>query len=118
MNYAIAIDIGGTNTRVALVNEDYVIEERVQFPTDPRSPYNTIEEIRKAIEGFGKQAKGIGISCPGPLDLIHGYILTTTNLEKEWDIYRNGEGLLRKRSGQDLHHQGHQKADGERREER
>ena len=87
MNYAIAIDIGGTNTRVALVNEDYVIEERVQFPTDPRSPYNTIEEIRKAIEGFGKQAKGIGISCPGPLDLIHGYILTTTNLEKEWYNY-------------------------------
>ena len=87
MNYAIAIDIGGTNTRVALVNEDYVIEERVQFPTDPPSPYNTIEEIRKAIEGFGKQAKGIGISCPGPLDLIHGYILTTTNLEKEWYNY-------------------------------
>ena len=29
MNYAIAIDIGGTNTRVALINENYEIEEQM-----------------------------------------------------------------------------------------
>ncbi len=87
MNYAITIDIGGTNTRVALVNENYIIEKRVQFSTDANDPYATIEKIRKTIEDFGVQAKGIGLSCPGPLDLLHGYILTTTNLEKEWYNY-------------------------------
>lgn len=34
MKYAIGIDIGGTNTRVALINENYEIKERVQFSTD------------------------------------------------------------------------------------
>lgn len=87
MKYAIAIDIGGTNTRVALINEEYAVEERVQFATDAQQPQVTIEEIRKVIEGFGKEAKGIGISCPGPLDLIHGYILTTPNLGRAWYNY-------------------------------
>ena len=87
MNYAIAIDIGGTNTRVALINEAYEIEQRVQFATDAQDPRATIEAIRQAIEGFGKEARGIGLSCPGPLDLIHGYILTTTNLDRNWYNY-------------------------------
>ena len=87
MNYAIAIDIGGTNTRVALIDENYEIEERRQFATDAQDPFVTIEEIRKTIQSFGKSAKGIGISCPGPLDLLHGYILTTTNLGEKWWNY-------------------------------
>ena len=87
MNYAIAIDIGGTNTRVALINEAYEIEQRVQFATDAQDPRATIEAIRQAIKGFGKEARGIGLSCPGPLDLIHGYILTTTNLDRNWYNY-------------------------------
>ena len=29
MKYAVAIDIGGTNTRVALIDENYVIEQRI-----------------------------------------------------------------------------------------
>ena len=31
MKYAVGIDVGGTNTRVALINEKYEIKERVQF---------------------------------------------------------------------------------------
>ena len=31
MKYAVGIDVGGTNTRVALINEKYDIKERVQF---------------------------------------------------------------------------------------
>ena len=38
MNYAIAIDIGGSNTRVALVSENYEIIKREQFKTDINSP--------------------------------------------------------------------------------
>lgn len=87
MHYAIAVDIGGTNTRVALINAKYEVEQRVQFATDVEHPQKTIEEIRQQILNFGKEAMGIGISCPGPLDLIHGYILTTPNLGKNWYHY-------------------------------
>ena len=31
MKYAVGIDVGGTNTRVALINEQYEIKERVQL---------------------------------------------------------------------------------------
>lgn len=64
MNYAIAIDIGGTNTRVALVNEDYVIEERVQFPTDPRSPYNTIEKSERPLKVSANRQRGSAFLVP------------------------------------------------------
>ena len=87
MNHAIAIDIGGTNTRVALVNEKYEIIEREQFLTDINSPTKTIAKIKAIIQGFAKKVIGIGISCPGPLDLIDGKILVTTNLNEAWYNY-------------------------------
>lgn len=54
MKYAVAIDIGGTNTRVALIDENYVIEQRIQFPTDAQDPYVTMNQIKEAIDGFNK----------------------------------------------------------------
>jgi len=84
MKYAIGIDIGGTNTRVALIDENYRIEHRVQFPTDAEDPYRTIEDICSAVASFQKDITGIGISCPGPLDLIHGKVLTPPNLHGKW----------------------------------
>lgn len=36
MKYAVAIDVGGTNTRVALVNERLEITDRQQFSTNPK----------------------------------------------------------------------------------
>ena len=38
MKYAVGIDVGGTNTRVALINEEYKILERIQFSTDSKDP--------------------------------------------------------------------------------
>ena len=64
MNYAIAIDIGGTNTRVALINENYEIEERRQFATDAQDPFVTIEEIRKTIDCYSSpEAVLRGTAC-------------------------------------------------------
>lgn len=85
MKYALGIDIGGTNTRVALIDENYRVANRVQFPTDSNNPENTLKEIKEAIEGFDYlDIVGIGISCPGPLDLINGNILETPNLKPNW----------------------------------
>ena len=84
MKYAVAIDIGGTNTRVALIDEKYKIEERAQFSTDADKPEVTLFKIKQAIDSFDKEIVGVGMSCPGPLDLIEGKILTTPNLHGEW----------------------------------
>ena len=80
MKYAVGIDVGGTNTRVALINEKYEIKERVQFGSDPKDPMKTLNQINDVIKEFGQEIEGIGISCPGPLDLINGVILTPPNL--------------------------------------
>lgn len=84
MNYAVGIDIGGTNTRVALIDENMNITKRVQFPTDAADPEKTIEQIAQAIESFGEKPVGIGMSCPGPLDLKNGVVLTAPNLKGAW----------------------------------
>lgn len=40
----------------------------------------TLNQINDVIKEFGQEIEGIGISCPGPLDLINGVILTPPNL--------------------------------------
>ena len=92
MKYAVGLDVGGTNTRVALINDEYKIVERVQFSTDTQNPQVTLEKINNVIKGFGQKIEGIGISCPGPLDLIHGIILETPNLPG-WHYFHLTEEL-------------------------
>lgn len=84
MKYAVGVDIGGTNTRVALFNENLDLEKRVQFPTDAADPEVTVKKIASTIESFNKPIEGVGISCPGPLDLINGYVISTPNLREKW----------------------------------
>lgn len=47
MKYAVAIDIGGTNTRVALVNEKLEITDRRQFSTNPENPEKRLERLQR-----------------------------------------------------------------------
>ena len=49
MKYAVGIDIGGTNTRVALINENYEIKKRIQFLTDVDDPDKTMDKIVETI---------------------------------------------------------------------
>ncbi len=84
MKYAIAIDIGGTNTRVALVDEKLNIVDRHQFATDVSNPEVTLEKITDIIKTYDYNIAGAGMSCPGPLDLINGQTLTPPNLNGKW----------------------------------
>lgn len=84
MKYAVGIDIGGTNTRVALINESYEIIERIQFLTDVDDPDKTMDKIVETISSFKLDIVGVGMSCPGPLDLINGKIIQTPNLHGKW----------------------------------
>lgn len=98
MKYAIGIDIGGTNTRVALISENHEIENRIQFPTNTEEPEETMEKIAQCIRDFGKETVGIGMSCPGALDLKNGVILQATNLGAKWHNYKMTE-VLREKTG-------------------
>lgn len=80
MRYAVGIDVGGTNTRVALIDEDYHIVQREEFATDKEEAGKTILGIKNIVDGFQVKVEGVGISCPGPLDLISGTVLTPPNL--------------------------------------
>jgi glucokinase len=86
MTYAIGIDIGGTNTRIALIDDQYNIVNRIQFSSDPSNPEETINKITKKVNAFNKEIVGIGVSCPGPLDLINGIVLETPNLPGWWNF--------------------------------
>lgn len=90
MKYAIGIDIGGTNTRVALVDENLKMIDRIQFATPADDPATAIARITESIQGFSvapDALAGIGMSCPGPLDLKAGTVIVTPNLGKAWFGY-------------------------------
>ena len=93
MKYSVAIDIGGTNTRVALADEELNIIERKQFATDSENPDVTLGKIAEVIKSFDCDIVGAGKSCPGPLDLINGKILTPPNLKGQWHNLKVAEEL-------------------------
>lgn len=93
MKYSVAIDIGGTNTRVAIADEELNIIERKQFATDSENPDVTLGKIAEVIKSFDCDIVGAGMSCPGPLDLINGKILTPPNLKGQWHNLKVAEEL-------------------------
>ncbi|WP_323610516.1 ROK family protein [Erysipelothrix enhydrae] len=80
MKYAISVDIGGTNTRVALVDEAGAISKRNMFSTDSNDPKANLMKIHEIVKAFDTPILGVGMSCPGPLDLKKGIVLTPPNL--------------------------------------
>ena len=82
--YTAGIDIGGTNTRIALIDEAYEIIQRIQFPTEVNNPHATLQKIQETVQSFSVAIAGVGLSCPGPLDLKQGIILDTPNLKGGW----------------------------------
>ena len=85
--YAVGIDIGGTNTRVALIDRHYNMIKRVQFATNYEDPFGTLNQIKDEIQSWGVNIVGVGLSCPGPLDLKNGKILNTPNLGEHWQNF-------------------------------
>lgn len=91
--HAIAIDIGGTNTRVALVDDSYHIIDRHQFATDARNPMITLTQIARIVNSYNVPIAGAGMSCPGPIDIPNGRILTPPNLIDKWHHFEVAKEL-------------------------
>lgn len=81
MRKALAIDIGGTNTRLAIVSESFDIEQVIIKPTicDDKNLFmkNIIDGIREMnLEGV----ESIGAGVPGVVDREKGIILDLPNV--------------------------------------
>jgi len=79
----IGIDLGGTNTRIAVVSTDGRVEKQYKLKTQPHLELATLlNQIALAVERFRLEydLTHVGIAAPGPLDLKRGAFLTPPNL--------------------------------------
>jgi predicted NBD/HSP70 family sugar kinase len=69
MSYAIGVDLGGTNVKVAAVSESGEVLESLTFETRDEPGGTWAERIREAVLGLerkrGERARWIGIGTPG-----------------------------------------------------
>ncbi|MBN8954747.1 MULTISPECIES: ROK family protein [unclassified Rhizobium] len=84
--FAIGIDLGGTQVRAALVDEQGNIHRRVEERTDAQAgPDRVLGQIRGLTEQLRSACEpstiaGIGVSAPGPLDTELGLALDIPTL--------------------------------------
>lgn len=95
MKYYIGIDIGGTNLRAAILNENYIIIDKLIIENEVESgPKYNLGKLVSIIKEkwLDKEIIGVGVGCPGPLDIKNGKILVAPNL-KTWEYFNVKEFL-------------------------
>lgn len=88
MKYYIGIDLGGTNVRTLLVDENGKSYSEVKDVTESeKGPDYVCSKIIRQIESLDtsvcggiSNVEGIGIGVPGPVDTINGVMIMATNL--------------------------------------
>ncbi len=88
MSHTIAVDIGGTQIRVALYEPDSIKPVAHKRTRSLANQPGVYERLERAIESVWPQdgVKAIGIASPGPLDPHSGTILATPNIP-EWQDF-------------------------------
>ncbi|OYP31077.1 ROK family protein [Rhodopirellula sp. MGV] len=97
----VGFDLGGTKMLAIAYDNDWNVLGRRRRKTKGREGSDsgiarigsTIERLIEENELQGKRIRGIGIGCPGPIDLKKGRILTTPNLG--WDDVDVGSYLTK-----------------------
>ncbi|AUM62775.1 ROK family protein [Spiroplasma monobiae] len=79
----LAVDIGGTSIRFALIENNKIIKKHV-IDTNGNDMNKNLLEIKEKVDSWNQSFDYIGICCPGPLDLKTGKILITYNLP-DWN---------------------------------
>ncbi len=86
------VDIGASNLRVAIANEDGEIEARRSAPFDGGTPEQVLARIRRTIDDLargvwvGAKAAAIGIALPGTVDPARGTVASAANLPGWGDV--------------------------------
>ena len=84
MRKTLAIDIGGTNTRLAVVNESFQIEQCVIKPTVCNDKEKFMQNIIDGIHELNLEGvEAIGAGVPGVVDREKGIILNLPNVHVE-----------------------------------
>jgi predicted NBD/HSP70 family sugar kinase len=85
----IGIDIGGTKTLLAALNNDGVIRESIKFPT-PENYYDFLKELRSNVEKLAtKEFKAGAVAAPGQIDRERGVFLQGGNLKWHGEHIQN-----------------------------
>lgn len=83
MDMFIGIDLGGTNVRVAKVDEKgnvlEVVKEATEIDKGVEHVMEKIIHMIEKIDGY-ENCKGIGMGVPGPVDTKNGKMILATNL--------------------------------------
>jgi glucokinase len=80
-----AVDIGGTNTAVALGTSDGTLTAEHAIATGGEAgPESVLERIAGAIRSLGDPPRAIGVGVPGLADLRAGRTLFLPNLRGNW----------------------------------
>lgn len=81
--YTIGIDLGGTNLRIGLFNEQgEIVEEYSRATEAEKGPEFAVNNMQEVINRLKQQydIKAVGIGSPGPLDPYEGVIIEPPNL--------------------------------------
>ena len=81
MKKVLAFDIGGTNTRLALVNENFEIEKSLVKPTPFGDKNKFLENIYSLMEEFPlDDVIAVGAGVPGVVDVKEARIIILPNV--------------------------------------
>ena len=92
--YTIGVDLGGTNIKAALVDEQGGILQEASRPTNlPRPAQAVCDDIADLCRHLmaGHTVAGVGIGCPGTVDDTDGMVLYSNNLD--WSNFAMGPYL-------------------------
>jgi glucokinase len=86
-SYAIGVDLGGTNLRIAAVDENGKLLEKLSTATDLTHGRDAViaemtQAIRRLLDKFQGQgeSRGVGIGVPGIIDMDTGMLRESPNL--------------------------------------
>ncbi len=95
--YAIGLDIGGTNIRIALVKRNSEILLKLKEPTG-NEPFNTMHKLLDEIyEWYPDEILGIGIAVAGIIDRESGTVVKSPNIKELNGVNLISEILARHR---------------------
>ncbi|NFH70859.1 ROK family protein [Clostridium botulinum] len=98
MKYYIGIDIGGTNLRAAILDEECNLIDKLKISNEvEKGPKYNLDKLILGIKETwaDKEIISVGVGCPGPLDIRSGTILVTPNL-RTWEYFKLKEYLENK----------------------
>lgn len=100
MKYLVGIDIGGTNIRAALLDEDRNIIDKLKLENEvEKGPEYNLDILINKINSDWKDKDiiGIGAGCPGVINLKEGIITKASNLSS-WEGF-NVRKYIEEKSG-------------------